>query len=143
MMPRKVVEESAETRNALRATSRAAKKKASRARPRVSLTHLEVKRGVALRMRIAIADDAFAEVGDELGALLKKLAPQTSVVPAVPEETTSQFVISRQHAENDADYHAGVREHLAELIGALCDESLEDVLAIAREERARRSEGGN
>lgn len=107
---------------------------------RVRLTHLEVKRGDTLRLRVAVADEAFAEIGDELGALLKKLAPstQTSVVPSEPE-----FVISQHHAENDDDYHGAVRDHLTGLIGMLCDESLEDALRIAREERARRAEGGN
>ncbi len=113
--------------------------------PRVRLTHLEVRRGEALRLRIAIADDAIAELGDELGALIKKLAPstQTSVVPAAPQP--NDLVISRSH-DDDADnthYHANVREHLVELISSLCDTSLADALEIAREERARRAEGSN
>ena len=44
---------------------------------RVRLTHFEIKRGDRLRLRIAVADDALAEVGDELGALIKKMAPGT------------------------------------------------------------------
>lgn len=113
--------------------------------PRVRLTHLEVRRGETLRLRIAIAADAIAELGDELGALIKKLAPstQTSVVPAAP--APSDLVISRAHSDDgdNTHYHANVREHLVELFSSLCDTSLADALEIAREERARRAEGSN
>lgn len=120
--------------------------------PRVRLTHLEVRRGAALRLRIAVADDTLAEVGDELGALIKKIAPstRTSVVevkPSIPAvidaEIEPEFVISRQHAGDDATYHASLREHLTELISSLCDTSLSDAIEIAREERDRRAVGGN
>ena len=96
-----------------------------------------------LRLRIAVADDALAEVGEELGALVKKVAPstRTSVIPTPVE--SSDFVISPQHADEDTAYHAQVRDHLAALFNSLCDESLNDALNIAREERARRAEGGN
>ena len=110
--------------------------------PRVRLTHLEVRRGDALRLRIAVADDAIAEVGDELGALLKKIAPGTRTdVVAAPE--AADLVIERQHPDGDGDYHANLREHLTALFESLCDTALADALEIAREERARRAEGGN
>lgn len=117
--------------------------------PRVRLTHLEVRRGDTLRLRIAVADDTLAEVGDELGALIKKIAPstQTAVVeasePVLRAEPQPDFIISRQHTGNDDAYHANLREHLSELFSSLCDASLADALEIAREERARSAEGGN
>lgn len=110
---------------------------------RVRLTHLEVKRGDALCLRIAVADGALAEIGDELGALVRKLAPNVATANVETTSTGNEFVISQQHMENDDNYHGAVRTHLTALIGALCDESLEDALRITREERARRSEGGN
>ena len=124
----------------------------SRKKPRVArvrLTHLEVRRGATLCLRIAVADDTLAEVGDELGALIKKIAPSTqpadgSVVGSVVDAAESEdFLISRQHTGDDAVYHAGVRENLTALFGSLCDESLTDALEIMRAERDRRSEGGN
>ncbi len=120
-----------------------ARKKAKRAR--VRLTHLEVRRGDALRLRIAVADDALAEIGDELGMLIKKIAPstQTAVVAVVPAPEPVDFVVSQAHAEHDGNYHATQREHLADLLVSLCDTGLADALEIAREERARRAEGGN
>jgi hypothetical protein len=127
--------------------------------PRAPLTHLEVRRGDTLRLRIAVADDALAEVGDELGALIKKVAPstQTSVVTAEPTAFVMSrhqadtdavpdlgtFVVARQHEGDGNAYHANLREHFSEMFSALCDTSLADVLEIAREERARRAEGGN
>lgn len=106
------------------------------------LTHLEVRRGKNLRIRIAVADDALAEVGDELGALVKKIAPGTrTAVVAGPEP--DDFVVSQLHADDDDAYHATLREHLAELISSLCDTALADTLKIAREESARRADGGN
>jgi hypothetical protein len=116
---------------------------------RVRLTHLEVRRGATLCLRIAVADDTLAEVSDELGALIKKIAPSTppsdgSVIRSVVDAVESEdFLISRQHTGDDAVYHAGVREHLAGLCNVLCDESLADALEIVRAERDRRSEGGN
>ena len=110
--------------------------------PRVHLTHFEIRRGERLRLRIAIADDACAEVGDELGALIKKIAPstRTTVVEATYAE---DFVVSPQHESNDVTYHANLREHLTAFFSSLCDTALADALEIAREERARRAEGGN
>jgi hypothetical protein len=113
---------------------------------RVRLTHLEIRRGKNLRIRIAVADDALAEVGDELGALVKKIAPstRTTTIAATPSEPDpDDFVVSRMHADDDDAYHATLREHLAELISSLCDTALADTLKIAREESARRAEGGN
>jgi hypothetical protein len=124
-------------------------RKKQRPSPRVHLTHLEVRRGTTLRLRIAIADDTLAEVGDELGALIKKIAPSTQTAVVEPAETVlreepqQDFIISRQHTDNDDDYHAKLREHLVGLISSLCDASLADALEIAREERSRRAEGGN
>lgn len=114
---------------------------------RVRLTHLEVRRGDALRLRIAIADDVMAELGDDLGALIKKIAPstQTSVVktPPLQADVQPEILVSRQHADHDDDYHAGLREHLVELFSSFCDTALAAALEIAREERDRRAEGGN
>jgi len=128
-------------------TARAAPMVANRARkktrvaraPRVHLTHFEVRRGETLRLRIAVADDALAEVGDELGALIKRIAPstQTTIV------TEPEFLVSRVHVEHDADYHAQLRDNLVALFTSLCDTALEDALDVARNERARRAEGGN
>lgn len=128
------------------AKARAGGRRERRSRP--LLTHFEVRRGGTLRLRLAIADDAIAEVGDELGALLRRIAPCSvaSVSPVadqvVPEETVD-FVVTPEHPPDDGAYHAGLRERLAELFSSLCDTSLADALDIAREERARRAEGGN
>jgi len=119
--------------------------------PRVRLTHFEIRRGETLRLRIAVADDALAEIGDELGALIKRIAPGTqSPQPAFgrPEQSfvvTPQqgFVVTPQHVEHDTTYHAELREHLTDLFGTLCDTGLETALDIARQERDRRVEGGN
>lgn len=114
--------------------------------PRVRLTHFEIRRGESLRLRIAIADDAIAEVGDELGALIKRIAPSTRtavVPPPEPEFEADEFMISPRHANHDDNYHADLRAHLVELLGSLCDASLADALEIAREEQARRDEGEN
>ncbi len=114
---------------------------------RIRLTHFEIRRGERLRMRIAVADDALAEVGDELGALVKKMAPgtRTTVVETSPpdEVLADDFVVSPQHEDADAAYHAKLRDHLGALFSSLCDASLADALEIAREERARRAEGSN
>jgi hypothetical protein len=118
-----------------------ARKKAKGAR--VRLTHLEVRRGAVLRLRIAVADDALPEIGEELGALIKKISPGARPQTAVVAHESSEIVVSREHSDNDGDYHASVREHLVDLFGSLCDTSLADALEIAREERARRAEGGN
>ena len=110
--------------------------------PRVHLTHFEVRRGETLRLRIAVADDALAEVGDELGALIKRIAPstRTAIVEPIPEQ---DFLVSRAHVEHDTAYHAQLRDHLAELFNSLCDTALKDALEVARNERDRRAEGGN
>lgn len=117
-----------------------------RARVRVSrarLTHLEVRRGNNLRLRIAVADDALAELGDELGVLIRKIAPSTrTAIVAPPVADPDDFIVSPTHA-NDDRYHETLREHLTELFSSFCDRSLADALEIAREERARRAEGGN
>ncbi len=110
--------------------------------PRVRLTHFEIRRGETLRLRIAVADDVLAEVGDELGALIKRIAPstQTTIIEPVPGP---DFVFSREHDEHDAAYHAQLREHLVQLFSLLCDTALEGALDVARNERDRRAEGGN
>ena len=125
--------------------------------PRVRLTHLEVRRGERLRLRIAVADDALAEVGDELGALIKKVAPstRTAVIPAVEQAAAvveqadstavgaEGFPVNPQHEGDAGAYHADLRAYLTEMFGSLCDASLADALEIVREERARRAEGSN
>lgn len=126
------------------------RKKAPRG-PRVRLTHLEIRRGDKLCMRIAVASDTVAEVGDELGALIKKITPgtRTAVVPATVEAADptaigpEDFLVTPQHEGNVEAYHANLREHLAGLVSQLCDEGLADALEIVREERARRAEGSN
>ena len=108
---------------------------------RLRLTHVVIHRGDTLRLRVAIADEALADCGDELGMLIKKIAPstQTSIIPPNPEPEP----IFASHEMHDVDFHANAKEHLVAFFGALCDTSLADALEIAREERARRSEGGN
>jgi len=110
-----------------------------------------VRRGSRLRLRVAIADDAFAEVGDELGALLRRIAPtavSTSVIevpsngieviePGMPAE----IVIAKEHMTDDETYHVGLRQQLAVLFSSLCDASLADAAQVLREEHARRTEG--
>ena len=123
------------------------RKKAQKVRaPRVRLTHFEIRHNKTLRLRIAVADDALADVGDELGALLKRIAPstRTSIVQPVPEpDFATDFVVSRAHPEHDDSYHADLREHLVELFSSLCDTALTDALDIARNERDRRADGSN
>ena len=128
------------------------RKKAPRV-PRVRLTHLEIRRGDQLRMRVAIASDAVAEVGDELGALIKKIAPSTqaaiiqataeAVEVAAPVIGPDDFLVTAHPEGNVEAYRADLREHLTGLIGQLCDEGLADALEIVRNERARRAEGSN
>lgn len=117
---------------------------------RVRLTHFEVRRGETLRLRIAVADDALAEAGDELGALLKRIAPstrttivQTVAQPVVETAAEPEFIVSQEHAEHDAAYHERLRDHLVGLFSSLCDTALADALDVARNERERRAEGGN
>lgn len=109
-----------------------------------------MRRGSTLRLRVAIADDALGEAGDELGALLRKIAPSTVTkivtpagVPAEAIEVSEEFLVGPTHADDDEAYHTGLRQRLAELINSLCDVSLADALDIARQESARRSEGVN
>lgn len=126
--------------------------------PRVRLTHFEIRRGETLRLRIAVADDALADAGDELGALLKRIAPSTRTsivhpVPAPVSEPASEtvvetiaapdFIVSRAHVEHDDAYHADLRAHLAGLFSSLCDTALHDAIEIAKNERDRRAEGSN
>ena len=132
--------------------------------PQARLTHFEVRRGSHLRLRLAIADDAIAEVGDELGRLFVAIAPnavsthtigtsapRASVIAAdapgaievVSAPSPAEIGIAPDHTNDDAAYHASVRGRLTDLFGSLCDASLADALEIAREERARRAEGGN
>jgi xanthine/CO dehydrogenase XdhC/CoxF family maturation factor len=121
-----------------------ARKKKRVGRPR--LTHFEVRRGAHLRLRVAIADDAIAEVGDELGALFRKIAPSVAAqdVPREVVSPSAQVVVAAHHHTNDDEaYHAGLRDHFTEFFSTLCDASLADALEIAREERARRAEGQN
>jgi len=112
---------------------------------RVRLTHFEVRRGEALRLRIAVADDAIADVGDELGALIRRIAPGAS--GAINDHTShaieQHFEFSQTHGEHDAAYHDELRERLVDLFSALCDTGLEQALDVARQERARRAEGSN
>lgn len=107
---------------------------------RVKLTHFEVRRDGRLRLKLAIADEAFADVSDELAMLLRKLSPGA---PTPPPEDTAEFFVTPQHVPDDADYHAGLREHLTDLLGSLCDASLDDALEIAHAEQVRRTLGSN
>ena len=140
MSTRKTAQDARGTTPSVVPTANRPRKKART--PRVRLTHFEVRRGETLRLRIAVADDALAEVGDELGALIKRIAPstQTTIIEPVLEP---DFVFSREHDEHDAYYHAQLREHLVQLFSLLCDTALEDALDVARNERDRRAEGGN
>jgi hypothetical protein len=117
-------------------------RKKSAPRSRVRLTHFEIRRGDALRLRIAVSDETLADVGNELGALIKRVVPAREVL--VPEPVVeADVVISRAHAEHDGVYHAELREHLAALFGSLCDDALEEALDIVRQERERRATGEN
>lgn len=125
--------------------------------PRIRYTHFEIRRGDAVILRVAVADNALADVGDELGALVKRIAPstQTSVVAPVTTPVATPvaevvqfpaepaFVFGRAHTEHDAAYHDELRGHLVELFSSLCDTALEAALDVARQERDRRAEGGN
>lgn len=112
-------------------------KKARGSRSR--LTHFEVRRSGALRLRLAIADDALPCVGDELGALLKKIAPGAVATRAVNAPSRPVIVIPSEVEV----YHAELRARLTELFSSLCETSLSDALEIARREHARRAEGMN
>lgn len=147
----------AKTPAALPPAPRSRKKTARSAR--VRLTHFEVRRGGTIRLRIAVADDALAEVGDELGALIRRVAPSTRVTVVEPVATAiaepvsepvaepvvqgPELILSREHGEHDAVYHAELRDHLEALFGSLCDTALDDALDVARKERDRRTEGAN
>lgn len=119
--------------------------------PRARLVHIEVRRGNALCLRLAIADGVKTEAGDELGALIKRIS--SGAMPIVPLEASSPdvtvigpdpgLIVTREHGAHDAAYHAELREHLVNLFGSLCDSALEDALDIARKERDRRAEGAN
>lgn len=143
MSTRKTTQDAKTTPRAVPASVRTRPRKKVRT-PRVGFTHFEIRRGEALRLRIAVADDAFAEVGDELGALIKRMAPgtRTTIIDPVPEPEP-EFIVSQAHNEHDAAYHEQLRERLVELFSTFCDTSLEDALNIARNECARRAEGTN
>ena len=142
MSTRKTTQDAKTATPSLMPTERPRKKTRGPRAPRVHLTHFEVRRGETLRLRIAIADDALAEVGDELGALIKRIAPstRTSIIEPIPEP---DFLVSRAHVEHDAAYHDELRDHLVALFTSLCDTGLEQALDVARNERARRAEGRN
>ena len=145
MSTRKTPQDAKTPPRAVPASVRARPRKRVRT-PRIGFTHFEIRRGEALRLRIAVADDAFAEVGNELGALIKRMAPstQTTILDPVREaEPESEFIVTQAHNEHDAGYHAQLRERLIELFSTFCDTSLEDALNIARNECARRAEGTN
>ena len=129
---------------------------ARKKKPRVTrsrLTHIEVHRGDTLRLRLAITEDALAEAGDELGWLLRKIAPGAvstdTAAPSGPAlgalalvtpEAPSEFIVAPTHSNDDHEYHAQLRDRLGELFSSLCDASLTDALEIARAESARRAE---
>lgn len=118
-------------------------------RRRTRFTHLEIRRGSATCLRIAVAEDVMPEIGEELGWLVRKLAPIPPNDPVVneaePEFEEPELLVTREHLHaRDADaYHADLRTHLSALFESLCDSSLADALEIARVESARRAEGGN
>ncbi len=115
-------------------------KKARTKRPR--LTHVEVRRGEALRLRVSISEDALVEgAGDELGLLIRKVAPTAPV--AMPMSVPPEVDVTPDHAVDDNEFHAGMRARLAELFGSLCDAALDDALALGRAEQARRADGMN
>lgn len=124
--------------------------------PRDRLIHIEVRRGEALCLRVAIAKGVMPEAGEALGALIMRISPGTAPAPAPVQATDPEpapeavvigpdpgFHVSRAHYEHDVAYHAELREHLVDLFGSLCDSSLEDALDVARQERDRRGEGAN
>lgn len=124
--------------------------------PRARLVHIEIRRGESLCLRVAIANEVMAEVGEELGALIKRISPSTAPAPAATVAATAEpipdavligpdpgFTVTRAHYEHDATYHAELHEHLVDLFSSLCDSSLEDALDVARQERDRRAEGAN
>jgi hypothetical protein len=140
MSTRKTTQDARATTTSVAPPAERARKKARA--PRVRLTHFEVRRGETLRLRIAVANDALAEIGDELGALVKRIAPstRTTIIEPIPEP---DFILSRAHVEHDVEYHAQLHEHLVELFSSFCDTALADALNVARNERDRRAEGGN
>jgi hypothetical protein len=122
-------------------TTRKSKETRQHSTRRARLTRLEVRRGKRALLKIMVADSALAEIGNELGVLIAKIAPGTRARAADPEP--ADLVISTQHADDDETYHAALREHFTDLFGALCDASLTDALEIAQKERARRTEESN
>lgn len=105
------------------------------------VTRLEVRRGKNPLLKITVADSALPRIGNELGALLAKIAP--GMQGSAPDSEPEDLVISSQHADDDAPYHAAVREHFTALFSSLCDVSLIDALDIARKEQARRTTESN
>lgn len=116
---------------------------------RTRLIHIEVRRGNELCLRVAIANGVMADAGEELGALIKRISPGAEPAVATATETVTDlsavpgFLVTREHLEHDAVYHAELRTELTNLFASLCDNSLEDALDAARQERDRRAEGVN
>lgn len=111
-------------------------------RGRVRLTHVEVRRGSALRLRVAITEETYADVHEEFTALINR-----SALPALAatseNEIPDEFTFDRTHPEHDEHFHTEQRAYLVELFSVLCDTGLEDVINIAQHERGRRAEGTN
>ncbi len=105
------------------------------------VTRLEVRRGKNPLLKITVADSALPRIGNELGALIAKIAPGTQHFGTDPEP--EDLIISPQHADDDEPYHTAVREHFTALFSSLCDASLIDALDIARKEQARRTAESN
>ena len=144
MSTRKTTQDAKTAPRAVPASVRPRARKKARTAPRVGFTHFEIRRGESLRLQVAVADDAFAEIGDELGALIKRMSPGTRTTIIEPvSEPEPEFIVSQAHNEHDAAYHEQLRERLVELFSTFCDTSLEDALNIARNECARRAEGAN
>ena len=110
---------------------------------RSQLTHVEVRRGTALRLRVSISDEALDDSAFELGMLVGKVAPTAMSSAAIEVVAAAQQPEILPHAHDDDEFHAGMRTRLAELFGSLCDTALDDALVLGRAEQARRAEGGN
>lgn len=108
---------------------------------RVRFTHFEVRRGSVVQLKISVADEVVPEVSEELGALLRRIAPGDLGTPPSPETVVEdQVVIDQEHPTDDEAYHATLRAQLTGMLSSLCDTSLDDIVEIARIERAKRAE---